>query len=890
VIRVGWLFKLRCFFARHRSQREFHNELEAHIALLTERYAARGMTREQALEAAHRQFGNVALLKETRNEMSAYIWFETLWQDLRYAVRSLAKNPAFAAVAILTLALGIGGNTAIYSVVNATILRPLPYPDPARLAVLWGNVKRVRVERRGASFPDFRDWNGQNHSFEGMAAFDGYTLALTGVDNPERISGESVSASYFPLLGIRAAVGRTFTPEEDSVPLRDAVLVLSDGMWKRRFGGDPSIAGRKIQLDGRAYTVVGVAPPGFRGLTDTAELWTPFHMVGSADDLNERGNRGFRVLARLKPGVSFARAQAEMDAISNWLAQAYPATNQARGVEVSPLDQEFFGDIHKPLWILLSTVGFVLLIGATNVANLLLARWETRQHEMAMRTALGAKRWRLIRQLLAESLVLVGFGCAAGFALAHFGIRALLAASPLKLPSFVDASIDFNVALFAALVCCVVTVALGLAPALQLEFGGPGDGLKQSGGRTTGGRRGSRFRNALVVAEVSLSLVLLIGAGLMLRSLRRISGIDPGYVANHVVNVRVSLPRLQPTAAANAAVKPDAAAAVAAKDILHNVSTVPSVESASIATDAPLSGDNAIFYAAEGQPPMTAQVMPRAYFHRVSSDFFRTLRTRFLAGRTFSEQEIHDNANVAIVTENMVRRFWSGQDPIGKRIKVGGLDSPRPWLTIIGVIGELKYRGLPQNPTADPDLFQVFNERSREFSVLARTSLEPDAMITAVRAALRQTDPSILIYNAGSLDELVGRETARPRVTGWLMAIFAGIALVLAVIGIYGVISYSVSQRRREIGVRMALGAGRPEVLLWVAKHGLAPVILGMLIGTAGALALTRILASLVYDVSPSDPLTFGAAAGLLLAAAIAACLLPALRASRIDPAVALRN
>ena len=887
---MGWLFKLRCVFARHRSQREFDDELESHIALLTERFAARGMTREEAGDAARRQFGNVTLLKETRNRMSAYIWFETLWQDLRYAVRSLAKNPAFAAVAILTLALGIGGNTAIYSVVNATILRPLPYPDPASLAVLWGNVKRVRVERRGASFPDFRDWSAQNRSFEGMAAFDDYTVALTGVDNPERISGEYVSASYFPLLGISAAIGRTFTPGEDSVPQRDAVLVLSNGMWKRRFGADPSIAGRKIQLDGRAYTVIGVAPPGFRGLTDQAELWAPFHMAGSADDLNERSSRGFRVLARLRPGVSFAQAQAEMDAISRRLAETYPATNQARGVEVSPLDQEFFGDIHKPLWVLLSTVAFVLLIGATNVANLLLARWETRQHEMAMRTALGAKRWRLIRQLLAESLVLVGFGCAGGFALAHFGIRALLAASPLKLPSFVDASIDSNVALFTALVCCVVTVALGLAPALQLEFAGSGDGLKQSGERTTGGRRGSRFRSALVVAEVSLSLVLLIGAGLMLRSLQKLSEIDPGYAAGHVVNMRVSLPRLQPAGAANSGAKPDAAAAVAAKDILHNVSTLPSVESASIATDAPLTDGSAVFYSAEGQPPMTAQVMPRAYFHRVSSDFFRTLHTRFLAGRTFSEQEIHDNASVAIVTENMVRRFWNGQDPIGKRIKVGGLDSPRPWLTIVGVIGVMKYRGLPENPTADPDLFQVFNERSRDFYVLARTSLEPDAMISSVRAALRQTEPSIVIYNGGALNELVDRETARPRVTGGLMAIFAGIALILAMIGVYGVISYSVSRRGREIGVRMALGAGRLQVLLWVTKHGMAPVVLGLLIGAAGALALTRILATLVYDISLTDPLTFAAAAGLLLAAAVAACLLPALRASRIDPAVALRS
>jgi predicted permease len=887
------LSKLRHLFARG-SEKDFDDEIDAHLAMLAGRFHAQGMTDEEAWRAARRQFGNGTSLREARNEMQTFVWLATLWQDLRYGVRVLGKNKGFAAVAVLTLALGIGANTAIFSVVNAAILRPLPYPDPARLAILWGNVKRLRVERRGASYPDFRDWRDQSRSFEAMAAFAGAELALTGVPEPERIPCEYVSQPYFSLLGIHAALGRTFRPEEDSVPQRDAVVVLSDGAWKRRFGGDAGIIGRTIQLDWRTYTVIGVAPPGFRGLTDKAEAWIPFSMEGSAADLNDRGLVWFMVLARLKTGVSLTRAQAELDAISRNLARSYPKTNEARGVEISRLDREMSGDLEAPLMVLLAAVAFVLLIASTNVANLMLARSEARQHEMAMRAALGASSARLLRQLLAEGAVLVALGCAAGLVLAHYGIGALMAAGPLRFPSAVHPTIDAAVGLFTTLVCCAVTLALGLAPAAQVRTAGFDEALKQGGARSTGGRRGAWFRDALVVAEISLALLLVIGAGLMIRTLWHLASLNPGYDPSHVVNFRVSLPRLQPAgaAAANATrdANPDAKVVVAASDILRTVSRLPSIESASIATDAPLTDSSAIYYSAEGQPPMNARARPRAYFHRVSVDFFHTLHTRLLAGRFFTEDEVHRNANVAIVTQNMVKRFWPGEDPIGKRIKVGGLDSTRPWLTIAGVVSELKYRGLPENPTADPDLFQVFSERSRDFSVLVRTSLDPAAMLSTVRAALIETEPSILIYDAGTLEDSVGRETARSRFTGWLMAIFAGIALALAMIGVYGVMSYSVSRRTREIGLRMALGAGRSEVLRMVARRGVSLVTLGMLLGTAAALALTRMMATLIYGVSSTDPLTFAGAVGLLAAVAVVACLLPALRATRINPVVALRD
>jgi predicted permease len=883
------LWKLRYALTAHRWRREFEQEVEAHIDLLADHFRADGMSEAEALQAARRQFGNLTTLKETQHEMQTSIWMETLCHDLRYGVRVLLKNKAFAAVAVLTLALGIGANTAIFSVVNAAILHPLPYPDPERLVVLWGNVKRVRVERRGASYRDYRDWRDQSRSFEAMAAFDEAQFALRGVQVPERISGEYVSQPYFSLLGIHAALGRTFSPEEDRVPQRDAVAVLSDGAWKRRFGGDPGIIGRQIQLDSRAYTVIGVAPAGFAGLTDRAEVWVPFVMAGSAEELNDRGTRGFTVLARLRSGVRIEQAQREIDAVSSHLAQSYPATNESRGVEVSPVERETRGDIRRPLLVLMAAVGFVLLIACTNVANLLLARSETRRHEVAMRIALGAGHGRLIQQLLAESAILVALGSLMGIASARYAIRALLAASPLQFPSFVHPKMDGSVILFTIVVSCAVALMLSIVPASQIRSPGFDEALRQTSARSTAGRKGSRLRDVLVVAEVSISLLLLIGAGLAIRSLQHLAALSPGYDPSRVVTIRVSLPQLQPSTP-GAVDQSDAKVVVAANDILGSIAGLPSIESAAMATDAPLTGSNAVFYTAEGQPPMNAQTMPRAYFHRVSSRFFHTLHTRFLFGRGFTEEEIHDNANVAIVTENMVRRFWPGQNPLGKRIKVGGVNSSRPWLTIIGVVNQLKYRGLPANPTTDPDLFQVFDERSRDFSILVRTSIEPTAILASIRTTLRNAEPSILIYNASTLEELIGHETSRQRFLGWLMGIFAAVALVLAAIGIYGVISYTVSRRTREIGLRMALGAGRVEVLRAVVGRGVTLLSCGILLGTVAGLSLTRLIATLLYDVSSTDPLTFTAAPALLVAVGFVACVVPAARVARIDPAIALRE
>ena len=812
--------------------------------------------------------------------MRAFRQLEVLWQDLRYAARMLRRSPAFTAVAVLTLALGIGANTAIFSVVNAVLLCPLPYREPGRLVELWGNVKRATVERRGASYPDYQDWRGQSRSFETMAAFDGASFTLTGVDEPERLAGEYVSQPYFALLGVNPAVGRAFRPEEDRVPERDAVVILSDSLWKRRFGADPAIAGRAIALGGRGYTVIGVMPPWFRGVTDTADVWVPFLMSGTAEDLAERGNRGFVALARLKPGVSQARAQAELDGISKRLEKAWPATNEGRAVELSPLATEIFGDLRQPLMVLLAAVAFVLLIACTNVANLLLARSEARQREIALRIALGAGRGRVLGQLITESCLLAFVGAAAGILLAGWGVRALMAASPVTFPSYIHPGLDPRVAWFTMLISAAAGLALGLAPAAQVRPGNLHEAFKQASSHAAQNRGGRQFRNLLVVAEVAFAMLLLVSAGLLIRSVQQLAAIHPGYDPDRLLTLRISLP----------GPAQDGRAIVSAREILRRVAQIPSVASAAAGSDIPLGGSSAIFYSAEGQPPVNAASTPRAYIHRATPDFFKTLRIRLVAGRTFTETEMQGNSNVAIVSENVAKRFWPRQDPIGKRVKGGGPASPSPWLTIVGVVNEMKYRGLPNNPTADPDLFLPFAERQRTFSLLVRTPLEPASLAPSVRKVLREAEPSAVVFNVSTMAEFVSRETSRSRFTGWLMGIFASAALLLAMIGIYGVMSYVVSRRTQEIGVRMARGAARADVLRMVVGRGMGLIAIGLGLGVAGALAFTRLIGSLLYGVTATDLTTFAAAALALAAVALAACLIPAARASRIDPAVALRN
>jgi putative ABC transport system permease protein len=812
--------------------------------------------------------------------------FESFWRDVRYAVRALARQPGFAVVAVMTLAIGIGANAATFSLVDAVFLRGLPYPNADRLVVLIGNVQRATVERRGGSYPDYLDWRAQARTFDDLAVYTDQTVTLTGGDEPMRVNAEAVSAPYFSLLGVTAARGRVFSPSEDAVGGRDAVMILGDGLWRSRFGGDPNIVGQAVTLGTQTFQVIGVMPPDFKGATDTGDMWIPYVMSGAA--LTERGSRGFQVLGRLKAGRTMADARAEMAGISERLARAYPETNDKRGVEISPLAIETFGQLTPVVGSLMAAVGLVLLLACANVANLLIARSETRRREIAVRTALGAGRARLLRQLVTEGVVLTVLGGAAGLLLAEACLRVLVATTPVTLPTFIRPHLDFAVIAFTTAIAGACGLLLGLAPAAHARVARLSDALKDSA-RGSSSAMSLRMRNLLMVAELSLAVVLLVGAGLLIRSVQNLTAINPGFNPDGVATVRVSVPRQ--TAPAGPAVPnaPPPPFVTSAGRLLERVLAIPGVTAASLGSDTPLDGSaSAIFYAAEGDTTTSAQTIPRAYFHRVTPGFFDSLGIALRQGRTFQPSELTAGSTAVIVSERVVQRFWPKTNPIGRRIKFGQASSPNPWMTIIGVVPDVKYRALPDNPTQDPDLYLPYVDRGQQ-GLLVRTSLDASSILPAVRAAIREIDPSIVVYNAGTLPALVATQTAASRFTAWMMSVFAGVALLLSVVGVYGVMSYLVTQRQREIGVRLALGASQAQVARLVVGNAARLIAAGVVVGVAGAFALRQLLEALLFGVSRLD-VSGAIAVIVLVAVALASCLIPALRAARLSPLIALRG
>jgi putative ABC transport system permease protein len=809
---------------------------------------------------------------------------QTLWQDLRYGARILLKKSGFTLIAVVTLALGIGANTAIFSVVNAVLLRPLPYPESERL--VWVSEYRSNYGVMLVSYPNFTDWRARQKVFEHIGVYMGWGSAnLTGRGEPQRLRCSDMSADVFSALRAQAAIGRVFNNDEDR-PGAPHVVVLNHALWQSRFGGDAGVIGQSIMLDGRGYTVIGVMPAGF-AFPRQVDIWTPVGQLSSSSDWQDRGIHRLWGIARLKPGVTLEQARAEMNAIAVQLGQQYPGLKDDR-VKIEPLLDFTVKDASAALWTLLGAVGLVLLIACANVANLLLARAATRQREMAVRAALGAGRWRIIRQLLAESVLLAMAGGALGWLVALWGAPLILAIGQDAIPRAKEISLDTGVLAFTAVVALLTGVLFGLAPAWQSSRVDVQSVLKDTTRNTTGGR--GMLRQALVVMEVALTLALLIGAGLLLRSFYHLRQVNTGFTPARALSFRINLTdRKYDTKERQLAFY---------QSLHEKLRALPGVEDAAFASQFPLGGRNwQTSFLIDGQP--RPQRLPSMELTVVSPNYFRALGIPLLRGRYFTEQDnlehllgpefsgksVEERSNAAvnaiIVDEEFARRHWPNEDPIGKRVS---------GVTVVGVVARVKMERLGEEGGLVQAYIPLLQSPSNGGAVVIKTRLEPETMFAAARRQVLAIDPELPIYDVRSLTERLGNSLAPERLNLWLLGSFAVLALLLAVIGLYGVVSYAVTQRSNEIGIRMALGAQSRDVLKLVIGQGMKLVSGGVLIGLGGALALTRLMRTLLFGVSATDPLTFGLIAALLTGVALLACYLPARRATKVDPMIALRH
>jgi predicted permease len=806
------------------------------------------------------------------------------WQDLRFGVRMLAKKPGLTFVAVLTLALGIGANTAIFSVVNAVLLKPLPYTQPERLVYIFR--MQPPIMRGPISRPDYFEWQSQNQSFQNIAAFSYNTYNLTGVDQAERLRGARVTEDFFTLFGATAAQGRLLLPS-DNQPGSSRVTVISYGLWQRRFGGDPGIVGQTIALNGDSYTVVGVAPPQFN-FPARMDAWMPARLGESQQG---RGSNYLLVIGRLKDGVPIEQAQAQMNQVAAALATQYPDNDTNLTVLVSPLLEEQVRFIRPILWIMLGAVGFVLLIACANVANLLLARAMARQKEIAIRTAMGASRWHIIRQLLTESMLLAIVGGGLGIVLAVWAIDLLVAFAPANIPRVGEVGVDRWVLGFTLLVSLVTGILFGLAPAVQVSRSDLNETLKE-GGRSAAvtSPRQTLLRRGLVVFEIASSLVLLICAALLIVSIQRLTKVDPGFNPQPLLNVDVSFPRL-PTSPndkpADAQAKLLQASANFLTQVQQRISQLPGVEAVGAINDLPITGNSSINgdFSIVGQPPWEPGQAPVAEFRLVTNDYFRAIGIPVVKGRAFTDRDRLDSTQVILINETLAKRFFADEDPIGKQLNAF-TDKPSE---IIGVVGDARQWGLDKPP--DPEIYFSYAQInfSSETSLVVRASGDPARLGDGVRNAVREVNANAPVLRIKTMSDVLAQSTAQQRFTMGLMAVFAAVALVMAIIGLYGVMSYSVTQRTHEIGIRMALGAERRDVMRLVVGQGLLLAAIGVGTGLVAAFAFTRLLATLLFGVSTTDPLTFAAVSLIMLGVALGACFVPARRATKVDPMIALR-
>ena len=808
---------------------------------------------------------------------------DTLTQDLRYGLRTLVKNPGFAAVAVITLALGIGANTAIFSVVNAVLLMPLPFPDAGRLVSVYERTQGGSYNVLSA--PNYLAWRDHAEAFENLAVYTTKSYNLAGATEVEHISGQPVTANLFPLLGVHPIRGRTFDAKED-LPGGPKVVVLSYEFWQKHYGGAPGAIGAVLKLDGDSYTILGVMPRAFQIPQTAGEFWVPLQLNPLDPNSSARGLHWLFGLARLKPGMTVAKTESQENRLAEQLGRDYPQTDAGYGLQLVPLLDDVVGQVKPVLLILLASVGLVLLIACANVANLLLARATGRQREMALRAVLGARRVRMIRQLLTESVLLAIFGGTLGLILAFDAVRVLASLAPVgTVPRVETIGVDNRVLLFTLIITLVTGVAFGLIPALQASKSSLNDALKEAGRGNDSGRRRRTLRGALVVSEVAVALMLLVGAGLMVVSFKRLTEVNPGFDPHNVLSMRVSLPAAKVSAEQLDSFR---------RALVEKTAALPGVRSVALTRNLPLSGtDPSLFFTIPGRPPVAAGQEPIARARFVSPGFFHTMNIPVGKGRDFTAQDGVGSLGVVIISETMARQYWPGEDPIGKQIKPG-YPASSLICTVVGVAGDVRqfiniqeppvaYYPYPQIPASYVPLLESY------FTLTLRTAASPGSLAGAVRHAIHDFDPDLPVYEVHTMEGLLRDSAAASRFQMVLFGVFAGVGLLLAAVGIYGVISYSVTQRTREIGIRMALGAERGEVLKLVVSDGMRLALAGATLGTAGALALSRFLSGLLYGVEATDPATFAVVFVSLTAVALAACYLPARRATKVDPMVALR-
>jgi putative ABC transport system permease protein len=804
---------------------------------------------------------------------------DTLRQDIRYAFRRLIKSPTFTAVALLTLALGIGANTAIFSVVNAVLLKPLPYPEPDEIVGIYHLSEGTRATMSG---PNFTDVKKLATTLEDAAAYTRTRTILTGRGEPVRLDGAHVSASLFDLLGVPPALGRTFAADENE-PGKHRVAILSHGLWLQRFAGDRSVVGKTLLLDGVSHEIVGVMPEGF-SFPAARSIWTPLEYTEDFTS-EQRGAWYLQGVGRTKAGVRPEQAQAEIETIGRQLAKQYPDSNEGVGITAMALHEAMVGDIRQAFWILLGAVGFVLLIACVNVANLLLARAAARENEIAVRTALGAGRGRLVRQLLTESLLLAIVGGGLGLLLAVWGVEGLLALEPQGIPRLNEVRVDPNVVCFTMGLALITGLLFGVVPAFQSTSSGISSTLKEGGRGALTSRGGSRMRTTLVIAEVALAVMLLAGAGLLIRSFSRLASVDPGFQVQSALTFELSLPESRYETEEHQIAFFD--------QLMPKLQTIPGVQAAGAVISLPLSGSSIVLtFAIAGRPPVPPSQQPAMQVRIATPDYFQTIGIPLKRGRFFSDGDRWGSPQVVLITEAAATQYFPNEDPLGKRITLGwgrGEDQPRAGGEVVGIIGDVKDAGLDE-----PDPPQIYLPYRQwpvgGMSVLLKTAVPPDSVADAVRRTIYSMDGNLPVGNVRTLEALVARSISQPRFYMTLLTVFAGVALALAAIGIFGVLSYAVAQRTREIGIRMALGAHQRTVVQLIVRDAMIMASAGVAIGTVAAFLLTEwLVAKLLFNTSPYDPVTFTMVAVALAAVSLAAAYVPARRATRVDPIVALR-